>query len=146
MRPAPRTFYGFVHEGKLVLSAKVSFAEHVRKHFKEGDDIEITVAPKRSRRTKAQNAAFYAALLAPWAEQEGHDVDDLKRDLLGTIFGWSDKKSPLTGQPVPLKAHTSDLTVEEGSIFIDRSIQIAAECGVFLLAPDEYREKKGRRR
>jgi len=146
MKRQPRTFYGFIQDGKLQLSAQQAFRAHL-KQFADGDDVEITIQPMRRRRTKAQNAAFYAALLAPWAEQEGHDIDDLKRDLLGTIFGWSEKKSPLTGQPVPLKPHTSDLTVEEGSIFIDRTLQIAAECGVFLMAPDEHKERsKGRRR
>ena len=98
-------------------------------------DIVIDLAEKSQRRSGAQNDGFHA-MIVPWAHSEGHDVDDLKRDLLGTVFGWRD--SPLGEQRIPLKPHTSDLTVEEFSELVERTAIIAAGLGVQLVLPSEY--------
>jgi hypothetical protein len=108
-----------------------------------GKPVEIIVRKKRNKRTLDQNSALHV-LLTQWAYEEGHEVDDLKRDLLGTVFGWSEKASPLTAQRLPLKPHTSDLSVEEMSFLIERTLQLAAECGVHLESPGEYKERKQR--
>lgn len=102
---------------------------------KDGSDIVIEMFDLPRRRTVAQSDGFHA-MITPWAKEEGHDIADLKRDLLGTVFGWVD--SPLGETRVPLKPHTSELTVEEFSELMNRTVEIAATCGVLLELPDEY--------
>lgn len=103
---------------------------------KDGTEIVIELFERPVRRTPAQNDFFHAAIM-PWAREEGHRIDDLKRDLLGIVFGWED--SPLREARVPKKPHTSQLTKEEFSELIERTVEIAAECGVVLQLPEEYR-------
>lgn len=102
----------------------------------DGTAVVIELYERPVRRTSAQNDFFHAAIM-PWAREEGHRIDDLKRDLLGIVFGWED--SPLREARVPKKPHTSQLTKEEFSELIERTVEIAAECGVVLQLPDEYR-------
>lgn len=101
----------------------------------DGAEIIIELFEPR-RRSTAQNDAYHA-MLRPWAREEGHDIDELKRDVLGTVFGWVE--SPLGASRVPREPHTSSLTSEQFSELMERTVQIAAECGVMLQLPDEYR-------
>jgi hypothetical protein len=102
----------------------------------DGTAVVVELYERPVRRTSAQNDAFHA-LIRPWAREEGHDVDELKRDLLGTVFGWVE--SPLGASRVPLQPHTSRLTTAQFSELMERTVQLAAECGVVLQLPDEYR-------
>jgi len=103
---------------------------------KDGTEIVIELFERPVRRTSAQNDAYHA-MLRPWAREEGHDLDELKRDLLGTVFGWLE--SPLGESRVPREPRTSTLTTAQFSELVERTVQIAAECGVVLQLPDEYR-------
>ena len=106
---------------------------------KDGTDIVVELMEVPKRRTSAQNDFFHAAI-TPWAKEEGHNVDELKRDILGTVFGWED--SPLGYTKVPRKPRTSMLTTEEFSELIDRTVMIAAECGFLIQLPQEYNAAK----
>jgi hypothetical protein len=106
---------------------------------KDGTDIVLELFEVPTRRTAAQNDGFHA-MITPWARDEGHNVDELKRDLLGVIFGWVG--SPLGDTRVPLKPSTSGLTVTEFSELITRSADIAASHGYILQLPSEYKEAK----
>lgn len=99
--------------------------------------VELFEVPRQ--RSAAQNDGFHA-MITPWAKDEGHNVDDLKRDLLGTVFGWAE--SPLKETRVPLKPRTSALTVEEFSELITRTADIAADCGYVIQLPSEYSASK----
>lgn len=106
---------------------------------KDGTDIVLEMFAVPTRRTAAQNDAFHA-MITPWAKDEGHNVDELKRDLMGTIFGW--EESPLGHTRVPMKPSTSALTVDEFSFLIERTADIAADCGYVIQLPSEYKEAK----
>ena len=106
---------------------------------KDGTDIVIEMFEKPVRRSMAQNDAFHA-MVRPWAKEEGWDIDELKRDLLGTVFGW--EGSPLGENRVPKKPHTSQLTKEEFVELMERTVEIAARQGVILQLPDEYNASK----
>jgi hypothetical protein len=136
------TFRGYVHEDTgsyqwdpLELE---KFRAICRAKFK-GQEVELEIRPRRQKRSVAQNRAIHA-MLRPWCE-EGHYIDDLKRDLLKAVFGTHERVSPLTGEVelVPNKPHTSQLTVQEFSELVEKSVIIAAECGVILELPDEYK-------
>ena len=132
-------FIGFVSDaGKLTLDFPKQMTAYL-KHL-AGHEVEVEIRKRRSRRSADQNRGFHA-MIAPWAKSEGHDVDDLKSDLMGTVFGWAEKRT-LADNRVPLRRHTSELNTAEFSELIDRTLQIAAECGVILQAPDEYTAKR----
>lgn len=106
---------------------------------KNGREIVIELFDLPTRRSVAQNDGFWA-MITPWAKEEGHDPDDLKRDLLGIVFGWSE--SPLSESRVPLKPHSSMLTKDEFSELMNRTVEIAARTGVILTLPNEYNDSK----
>lgn len=133
-------FYGFVDDtGKLQWDWPTQVKAFVAR-FK-GCEIEVEIRERRKKRSLDQNAGFHA-MITPWAQDEGHDITELKRDLMGEIFGWSETVSPLSQSRVPLKPHTSKLTVAEFSELIERTLEIAARMGVILEAPNEYLERK----
>ena len=103
--------------------------------------------PHREKRNDRQNRGFHA-MVAPWAKAEGHRIDDLKDDLLEAVFGTIEVTSLVTGEvrKVLAEPHTSKLTVGQFSELIDRTLEIAAEQGVILVAPDEYRRAKEKER
>lgn len=98
----------------------------------------LTIAKRSEAKTRLQEKGFHA-MIQPWARDEGHEIDDLKRYLLGAIFGYRDEKSPLTGERLLNEPHTSKLSKEQYSELIERTMQIAAECGVILVASEEYK-------
>ena len=106
---------------------------------KDGVSVIIEIFQVPQRRSAAQNDAFHA-MIAPWARDEGHDVNDLKRDLLGTVFGW--ESSPLGYTNVPLKPSTAALTVEEFSELMERTVIVASSNGYMLQLPSEYSASK----
>ena len=105
------------------------------KSVKDGTSIVLELFQVPRQRTAAQSDAYHA-MIRPWAADEGHVLDELKRDLLGEVFGW--EESPLGKTNVPRKPSTVGLTVEEFSELMDRTIVIAAECGYLLQLPSEY--------
>jgi hypothetical protein len=140
---AVSTFYGFVHEQTGVFSLdpmeSKKFRAFVAKKF-SGQEIVIEVRPRRQQRSQLQNAGFHA-MIQPWAREEGHAIDDLKLQLLTHVFGTKEVVNAITGEVVtmPKQLHTSTLTVGEFSELVEQTLIIAAECGVILVAPDEYR-------
>lgn len=106
---------------------------------KDGTDIVIEMFQRPQRRSMAQNDAFHA-MVRPWAKEEGWDIDELKRDLLGTVFGWDG--SPLGENRVPKEPHTSSLSKEDFAELMERTVEIAARQGVILQLPDEYNASK----
>lgn len=106
-----------------------------------GQCVDVIIAPQGHAKTRAQEAGFHA-MITPWAREEGHRIDDLKRDLLRSVFGEMEHTNPLTGEVsmVLREPHTSKLNRAQYCELIERSMELAAECGVVLIAPNEYRE------
>lgn len=132
-----KPFRGFVEHGRLKLDHQAQFMAYVAAKF-EGCEVDVTVTERDARKTRDQEKGFHA-MIAPWAKDEGYRIDDLKLDLLGEIFGWSETPSPLTGKVVPLETSTSKLSKKKYSQLIEETLVIAARCGYVLIAPDEYR-------
>jgi hypothetical protein len=112
-----------------------------------GQCVDVIIAPQGLMKTRLQEAGWHA-MVTPWARSEGHRIDDLKRDLLRAIFGEQEHVNPITGEVTMVlrEPHTSTLSRAKYSELIERTLEIAAECGVFLEAPHEYRERKARER
>lgn len=108
-----------------------------------GQSVDVIVAPQGHAKTRLQEKGFHA-MITPWAREEGHRIDDLKRDLLRAIFGEQEHVNPITGEVTMVlrEPHTSKLNRAQYCELIERTLDIGAECGVVLIAPDEYRRLK----
>ena len=141
-----RPHYGFAHPGgKLSLDHKALFTAWIAKLAgTTGAEVVLFVADKAWLKTRAQERGFHA-LIAPWARECGYAIEDLKRFLLGEIFGYLDTVSPLTGERLLVEPHTSTLSKRQYSELIERTLDIAAtKDDMRLEAPDEYRERKAK--
>jgi hypothetical protein len=108
-----------------------------------GVNLLITFVDANSQKTRRQERGFHA-MIAPWAKERGDNVDDLKQFLLGEVFGHHTYVDRRSGAEVQVLAepHTSKLTKQQYSHLIERSMDIAAEDNVILIAPDEWRQMK----
>lgn len=108
-----------------------------------GQLISAQFYPVQAKRTSRQNRGFHACI-TPWARERGWEIETLKQFLLGRIFGWHEFVDPTTGEVLKVLAepHTSTLTVAQFCELIDRTLELAAEDGVFLVAPDEHRRAR----
>lgn len=101
------------------------------------DPVSFCKACQRPfKRTLRQNAYWHAEPFLKLAEAWGESVDRAKLICMGTFWGWE----PVTikGVPIllPVKVHTSDMTVKEGTVFLDWLIPWAAqEHGVEIFPP-----------
>lgn len=139
MTPRP-VFVGFVDDsGKLRLDCPSQFRAYMGRL--KGEEVCVELYKRSAHKSRDQEAGFHA-MITPWARDEGHQIDALKRDLLIEIFGMSEKVSPLTKQPIPNEQHTSKLTMAQYSELIERTLDIAAECGYILVAPDEWKRQQ----
>ena len=134
-------FIGLVQDGVLRLDFKRQYDAYIKRF--EGDEVEVTIAKRRSRRSDRQNRAFHAALV-PWAEFLGDDVESLKDELLALEFGFDEVKSPLTGaiKRVLHEPHTSILDTLKFSRLFERAAVEAAGTGYVMQMPDEYLKAK----
>jgi len=107
-----------------------------REHFAE-DEVFVEIYKRRSKRSLKQNAAYHAAI-GPLAEQLGYTVEELKLVMLGGCFGWR----TVAGAQLPERMHTSDLNTGQFSDLMAYTNQIAAEAGVLILDPSEWKAAK----
>jgi hypothetical protein len=139
----PAVFLGVVDaEGRV----RLDFPQQQRAYCKRklaGQCVDVIIAPQGALKTRLQESGFHA-MISPWARAEGLSIEDLKRDLLREIFGLREHVNPITGEVVMVlrEPHTSTLNRAKYSELIERTLDIAAECGHVLEAPNEYTERK----
>lgn len=147
MSADPAVFLGRVdNEGAIHLD----FPKQQRAYCKQrlaGQCVEVIIAPQGTLKTRLQEQGFWA-MIAPWAQHGGHAPEDLKNDLLREIFGLREHMNPINNEitMVLREPHTSTLSRAQYSELIERTLEIAAECGYVLEAPHEYRERRERSR
>lgn len=136
MAPVP-IFTGRVSEqGQLTLNEA---ERHYRRQWLDslaGKDVEVIVRKKRTQRSLDQNAYWHAVPFPLLQEALGYDsIEELKFDLMGEKWGWTTTKH---GNHIPVKPHTSEMTVEECTEFIDWLIPWAmTKHGVTIPLPNE---------
>lgn len=99
-----------------------------------GKRIEVTVRKERTKRSLDQNAYIHVAA-AFLAEEFGNEIDEMKLILMGEKWGWHRDK--VTNREFPIKPHTSSMTVEEATDFIDWLPRWSLTHNVNLLGPGE---------
>lgn len=130
-----------VKGGKLKLFNRDMFDDALRR-FGEGEELELSIGPVDERHTRKQEKGFHA-MIARWAQEDGHAIEDLKRDLLAEIFGLREHVDVVSGQVIAVlrEPHTSKLSKTKYNELIERTLDIAARMGHVLEAPSEYRER-----
>lgn len=139
----PALFLGTVNDdGRLSLDFPSQFRAYCRAKF-SGQSVEVEIHPQATKRSGRQNRALWA-LVSPWARERGWSPDELKDVMLGIAFGHLEAVAPVTGEirKVLAKPHSSTLSVFEFCHLIEEVLRVAAEDGVVLQAPDEYRRAK----
>lgn len=99
-----------------------------------GQEVEIIVRRVRVQRSLDQNAYLHRHPFPILAEYFGDSLEGVKLSLMGEMWGW--KTCPITGREIPVKPNTSDMSVEECTLFIDWLIPWAlTEHGVEIPLP-----------
>ena len=130
-------------DGKLAPTFSAAAHEAIRTYYPEGTAVEYEVRPRLMHRTERQSRAFHA-MVGYWAPKRGVAPDDLKKQLLGEVFGHIDVQRDGEVVRELAEPHTAKLSVEKFVLLIDETLRLAAEDHVLLAAPDEYytREKE----
>jgi hypothetical protein len=93
------------------------------------------------KRTGPMNRYWHAEPFLKLSIAMGLSVERTKLVLMGEFWGWEPvmvNKHPIA---LPVKAHTSDMTVKEGNAFLDWLIPWAAEeYGIEIHTPEEWKE------
>ena len=138
------TFRGFVDDSGVFTLDPLDAAKFkaYRQRFK-GEECEFDFRKRRTKRSQRQNAAYHA-MLTPWAHQEGHNIEHLKRVCLEEVFGLAEAVHPLTGEVTTTlkEPHTSTLSTVQFAELMERTCELAAGCGVILELPDEYKQRR----
>lgn len=98
--------------GLLVLDRPKDYARYVRSFH--GRFVEIIVRKQRTKRSLDQNALIHV-IASGLADHCGNSLGEMKLYLMGECWGWQ----TVRGHEMPVKPHTSDMTVEEATQFID---------------------------
>lgn len=135
-------FLGFVdHDGKLSLDHQAAFRAYVRRLT--GEEVELEVRKRRTKRSDRLNRAFWAALV-PWAHELGYEPTELKDELMALLWGYREVTSALTGEVriVANKSRSSKLTNPEMCQLYEFMAVKAAETGYVMLLADEFNARK----
>jgi len=128
--------------GRLTFAHPAQARAYLRGKF-AGQTIVGQFYEHREKRSGRQNRGFHV-MVKPWALERGWPIEALKQFLLGKVFGWLELVDEASGEVVKVLAepHTSKLTVGQFCELIDRTLELAAEDGVVLTAPDEFRRQQ----
>lgn len=130
--------------GRLTFAHPAQARAYLRGKF-AGQTIVGQFYEHRQKRSGRQNRGFHV-MVKPWALERGWPVEALKQFLLGKVFGWLELVDEGSGEVIKVLAepHTSKLTVGQFCELMDRTLELAAEDGVILVAPDEFRRARER--
>lgn len=108
-----------------------------------GKEVEVTVDTVRQERSTRQNKALFGHAYKVICDETGADKDDLHRDFCIKHFGLKEQQVLCFEQRRPRRTTTHDengkrdvISVEEFSCFYAMVERLAAEFGVYILAPD----------
>lgn len=129
-------------DGRVSFAHAAQARAYLRGKF-AGQCIVAQFYEHRTKRSGAQNRGFHV-LASAWAKERGWRIEDLKQFLLARVFGWIEFADPLSGEVCKVLAepHTSALTMGQFCELIETTLELAAEDGVVLLAPDEFRRQR----
>lgn len=134
-------FTAVAHDGALTFDQWALVKQYLNR--REGARLVVDIRQPRQRRSLDQNAWWWAEAVPKLAEHCGYTANQMHYALLGECFGYEDGP---TGQPVPKKPSSSELSTQEFSDLITWVLIWApSELGVPLESPDEWYERTARR-
>lgn len=99
-----------------------------------GKPTELVLRDPKSKRSLDQNAYAHKWPFALIADAMGEGIEAAKLCILGEKFGWH----TVRGREIPIKTHTSDLTVQEFDELIEWMIPWALDTfGAVIPLPGE---------
>lgn len=105
-----------------------------------GVTVDVIVRKHVRKRSLDQNAYLHAEPFPKLAAKFGESIARTKLICMGEFWGYEPCR--VTRQFLPVKVHTSEMTVEECTTFIDWLIPWALqEHGVVIRMPDEWQQE-----
>lgn len=123
-----------IRNGKLHVFNPLAWRRGVRQ-FSDGAELALTLEEIGRRRSNAQNRFFHGPVIDAF-ERLGWQRQEAK-DMLALLFIPHEITLP-NGEIVRVPGHTSALTVEQFSTFVDACIQQAAEMGSVVFDLDQW--------
>lgn len=129
-------FHGRVDgQARLVLAPAEALMRRTYLRTLINRNVELILRKERVKRSLDQNGYLHAVPFPLLADAIGDSVEGVKFDLMGEKWGWT---TTAHGRHIPVKPHTSDMTVDECTEFIDWLIPWAAtNHGVVIPYPNE---------
>ena len=116
MTPTP-LFHGRVDKsGRLELLDTERWKRQQHLRSLAGKRVEVIIRKAHTKRSLDMNAYLHKVPFPMLAEHFGDSIEGVKLDLMGECFGWT---KTAQGHDIPMKSHTSDMTVEESKFFLD---------------------------
>lgn len=113
-----------IFRGRVSDSAQLEPATDEREYRRaylqtlKGQNVEIVIRKERTKRSLDQNAYLHSVPFPLLAEELGYEsIEELKLALMGECFGYHIDK--VSGRELPIKPHTSNMSVDECSHFIE---------------------------
>ena len=132
-------FIGLVQDGKLHLDYRAQFDAYLRRF--EGDEVEVEVRKRRSKRSTAQNAYWWSVVVPTLAEHTGYTRDEMHEALKAKFLSAEDLSLGLTKIGSTAKLNTQDF-----ADLVDRVVLWAAESlGVIVPPPEPDARKRTKR-
>lgn len=127
-----------VSGGRLAATVRQGIADAIAEF--DGEQIDVVIMRHRRRRSLDQNAYLHAEPFPKLAKAWGESVTRTKLICMGAFWGWEPVNVGGNIKVLlPVKAHTSDMTVEECTTFIDWLLPWALEeHGVEIRLPNEW--------
>lgn len=111
-------FHGVIgSDGQLCLAETERALRRVYLRRLAGKAVDITIRVARSKRSHDQNSYIHGVPVTILADHFGYTIPEMKLVLMGEAFGW--RLDPISGKEIPVKPHTSDMSVEDCTYFID---------------------------
>lgn len=115
-------FYGRVLPGGLyVRDRPKDYSRYIKSLA--GQFVEETIRKRRTKRSNQQNAYIHAVPIPMLAEHFGYTIPEMKLVLMGECWGWKE----VLGRQIPVRSHTSEMSVEECQYFVDWVIPWAVQ-------------------
>ncbi len=138
-----------IFHGRITAEGRFELAEDERDRRRAffqtlaGKNVEIVVRKERTRRSLDQNAYLHAVPFPMLREYLGYEsIEDLKLALMGECWGY--RRDKATGRELPLKPHTSDMTTEECTRFIEWLVTWAqTKFDFHIPLPNEAEDARG---
>lgn len=111
----------------------------VAKDFLEGRECEITIGPKRKKRSLSQNAYYWSCIVSAIAEEAGYGPEDHEAVHEELKARFLNRKGTETGFPIVLRY--SKLTTVEAEEYHSHCRRFASEFfGRYIPLPNEVVE------